>query len=107
MKQIAQIKRCVDQFFTVSALLLITSVTPQKSELHLPNFASEIIKLSSHWMGTDSRAKGHTAINIIPLRCPWFPASSAVPQPSGRSDQSHYPNEDEENKTKKKPELET
>ena len=103
MKQIAQVKNVSRPVFYCLCSSLNHQSSPQnKSKLHLPNFTSEIIKLSSHWMETDSRAKGHTAINIIPLRCPWFPASSAPSQPSGRSDQSHYPNEDEENKTKKK-----
>lgn len=34
----------------------------------------------------------------IPWRCPWFPGSWAASQRFGRSDQSHYPNEEENKK---------
>lgn len=70
--------------------VLITPALHPKSKLNLLHFPSE---LSTSFIESRSRAKENKAINAVPLRCPWFPASSAAFQPSGRSHQSHYPNE--------------
>lgn len=52
--------------------------------------------LNFHQIGSNQTAEWR----VIPLRCPWFPASSAASQPWGGSDQSNCPNEDEENNSK-------
>lgn len=52
-----------------------------------------------HDLKSQNVAKLGSLINRLPLSCPWFPASSAASQPSGRSGQSNYPSGDEESKT--------
>lgn len=81
----------------VGSLLPVDTVSLLKN----PNFTSAIIKLSSNGIKSNSAAEGSAAINVVPLHCPWSPASSAQSRPSGRSDQSRCPDEDEENKNKK------